>query len=499
MHLNLSRIVFVVFMLALMGCSSTKRMSDKEIHHVYLGEDHCRNSNYVNSLFAKYNKIHLTLDEGIIYYYGDLVAFNNSLVIIDGNNATIRIPDGQAVQSLIKMVDIGEVVIHDVTFEGNYINAECENYLIKIHTPSNVTKSIVIDNVSVVDADNGGMMIQNIYKPYGYKDWDCGAENVTISNCEFHNVGKFAAINIRGSHKSVLIENCIGTDRLSRQHFSMGKMFEFSAEVGQPSDMVGKVLIKNSSIIASNKGLFAQQVEDFQVKNFRVDSMGVKPVYYPNSQKPVGVVAIKIDDLGLGNTAVLDSFFVTNTAKSPYRVFLAIEESDVIGHTSKVRVNYFESDVTIRLGASGNHEILGGKIYDASISFISKHNLVQNVKFYGREDHFGIQLIDTNNSIKDCSFYNSQIVNYKQAKANRLSNCHLLQGDLIKHWILFDLNNPEDPNELSVENCSAVDGVVGIWSGGAPKQSKNLKLSISRSPSLSISKNILEHSKMRKF
>lgn len=455
-------------------------------------------SQKLKSIIEGHPRVNISFIADESYQMDELVISSNHDIEINGNGATLLAKSGRVSSTLMTFVDPRNLRITNMIIDGNYENVEIEKHLIKIHTPTARTESIILDSVSIQNADNGGVMIQNINPQNKKKDYSVGADQIIIRHCKFFNVGQFAAINIRGSHKDVLVSDCVGTDPLSRLHFAMGKMFGVSAEVGLKEDCVGRVKFENCTIKNSNGGLFAQQVRELEVINFHVDSMGHNPVYYPNSNKLVGVVAFKIDDLGESNTVLIDSFKVTNTAMLPYRVFLATEESEGIGHTSGVKVKYFESDVPIRLGASGGHSISGGKIYDASINFISPNNEVYNVDFYGQLDNVGIRLLSENNLVKDCDFYDSKVINYKQAKSNIIDNCHLKKAVKISRWILFDLNDPNDPNQLTIKDCSIVENVEGMWSGGVPLQSKNIELDIINSPTLSVSSNLMNNANIRK-
>jgi hypothetical protein len=71
-----------------------------------------------------------------------------------------------------------------------------------------------------------------------------------------------------------LIDHCLGTDPFARQHKSMGVMFGVSAEVGIPEDQVKKVVIQNCTVRNSNKGFFAQSVQNLKLRNIHVDSLG---------------------------------------------------------------------------------------------------------------------------------------------------------------------------------------------------------------------------------
>ena len=442
------------------------------------------------------DSIIIKLDNNTKYFFGNISLINKKYVLIDGDGSEIYAPDSKEVVSLLTVIDAMELVLKNITFSGNDVKSKVQDYLVKVHTPSDKTKKIVLNNVHFKDSNKGGIMIQNIYPHYPYKNWTAGADTILIENSSVSNIGLASGIQIRGSHKYVEIMNCSGSDKDKTMHPTSGAMFGISAEVNEKSDEVGQVIIKNCIVKDANKAFFAQKVKHITFKNIRVDSLGHNPNYYKNGQ-PIGVVALKIDDLGYGNKAIVDSFYVTNTAPLPYRIFMALEESDKIGHTSNVLVNYFESDVGIRLGASGNNIVNSGILSGGSIDFLSENNVVSNLRVFREQPSNGVKILASNNYLKDCIFKNSNIVVYKNTVGNHISNCHLVKAEGMNAFIGLDLNNPDNPNEILIENCSVPDGILGLWSGGVENQSKNLNVTIRNSKNFKVHKYIKKKAKLK--
>ncbi len=436
--------------------------------------------------------VFIIFEEQKTYKLSNIYSTNESAIVLIGRNSTIIPAKTESKEPIFTFINPRKIKIENLTISGNSPYNKIKNYLVKIHTPDNKTNKIVFSNVNFIDGDKGGLMIQNILPKERKRNWFGGADTVLILDCKFMNFGNNSGLQIRGSHKNVLVDNFYGSDSLSR--LKTGAMIGVSAEVGIQEDNVGNVIIRNSKISKCNKGLFAQKVQSITYKNILIDSMGHKPLYY-NDGRVMGVVGIKIDDLGYGNRAVLDSIFVTNTADLPYRIFLALEESQNIGHTANVEVKYFESDVGIRLGASGNHRVLGGKLTNAGIDFLSEGNSVSNVSFSNFKS--AVKFLHSNNKISNSKFFDSNIVVFKNIQDVKIDNCHVLKANKIKAFIVFDLNDPNNPNEVSITNSSAPENIYGIWSGGVAKQSKNLKLQIDKKSNLLIHNYVLEKANIR--
>lgn len=489
---RLSSSVFLVLLLFLISCKRSHKASDTGYTSqtkVY----HCENGTNLNSIFINLlpgSDVKIILDSSAEYSI-DALEYQGGKIEIVGNRSIIRIKDSTEGRFMMRFVDPEVLKVSNVIFDGNYEAADLDDYLIKVHTPSNRTGKVSFEGCVFRNSDSGALMIQNNFPPL-HINWDAGADTISIVSCIFDNVGLYEGLHVRGSHRVVLMEKCFGTDPLGRQHYSKGKMFSFSAEVKEDRDEVHSVQIRNCRIKNANKGLFVQKVRNLKVQSFHIDSLGHNPVHYEDGRE-VGVVGIKIDDLGFGNIATLDSFVMSSTANLDYKVALSLEESSNIGHTSNVTLTNFNTDATIRLGAAGRNMVANGLIQESSIDVLSADNEIKNVTFTSTSRSSGIRCFQSRNYIHDCLFLRSNVFIFRKAKDNILENCHLRDSGGVRRFIVVDLNNPDNPVSLTIRNCSVPEGVLGVWSGGNPDQSTGLSLDIVDSPTM------IEHDYIRRY
>lgn len=422
-----------------------------------------------------YPRLKLRLFPGAKYFLGDLTLDQNTELVIEGRGATIQLGEGKQVNSLLTIIDPKSVSVNDLTFSGSFPKGKVSDYLVKIQTANEGTERLVFEGVTFKDGDGGGLRVYDYYdrsrksKSYG------GAQDIQVKNCHFNNVGLYAGVNIRGNQPKVLIDGCTGTDPLSRQHFSRGTMIGVSAEVADPKASLGQVTISNCRVYDANKAFFAQKVKDLKFVNNAVHRLGHRPVYYENG-KPVGVVGLKIDDLGVGNHALVEGFSVTETAMLPYRQAISLEQSMGVGVTTGVLIKDTDADAGIRLRGGGNHQVIGGQISKGSITLMSSGNEISQVTFNGREKaRDGVVVQAPDSKITDCTFINSQIKLLHPAKRTSIVGCER-KGKETGKFVVIDLNKPDNPLSIFLADLTVPEGVEGIWSGGIPDQSKNMQV-----------------------
>lgn len=276
-------------------------------------------------------------------------------------------------------------------------------------------------------------------------------------------------------------------------------MIEVSAEVADDKAFLKKVTISNCRVYDANKAFFAQQVKEFIFLNNSAHRLGHKPAYYENGN-PVGVVALKIDDLGAGNYALVDGFSVTETAILPYRQAISLEQSAGVSLTQGVYIKNFNFDAGIRLKGEGSHQVSGGEIVNGAIILMTQDNEINDVTFHGVAGAWdGIVVQAPDNTITNCTFDNSQIKLLHPAKRTTIVGCER-KGNAMDRFILIDLNKPENPISLFLDNLRVPEGVEGLWSGGKPDQSNNLEVFLGPgAQQLKIHKNIRAKGTLRKI
>lgn len=425
----------------------------------------------LQKILNTYSDVIIKLEREKEYFFSDIFVNSSKRVIIMGNNSRILPAKKYNNNSIFTFVDIGVVKIVNCTLSGGYPTQNVDNFLVKVHTPKNITQLVHIENVDFIDGSGGGIKIQNIHNKY--ENWNSGAKNIFISNCKFINYGLDAACSIRGSHKNVHIENCFASDPLGRQE--KGHVFDITAEVDIIDDCVGNVEIQNVKMdYIRLEGIFIQKVKRITVDGFNVRYIGldINGGSYINN-------AMKIDDLGLSNRAIIKNVTVENSGEKAF-AGIAIEESPGQGHTSHVILDNVNSDRLIRLGASGNHTIQNSTIQNSELQFLSNDNRAKNIIFKNdvlKKSVYFAQFRD--NSLLDCEFTNALIEIGPEAQNIHLEQCSLNTSFPAVYFIAIVLNNPQKPNIVSIKNCSTPENIFGIWSGGLPELSKNIELTIS--------------------
>jgi hypothetical protein len=435
-------------------------------------------SERLREVLLTYPRVVINLHENGSYEMADLVLLESRELIINGRGATVSVLPGTTASSLLSIVDPERVGISNLTFSGGYPAGTVTDYMVKVCAISGRTESIKFNGVRFEDGNGGGLNVSDAYLNW-HNDEKRGAKKVTVTDCHFRNVGLYAGVNIRGNHQDVLIDSCTGTDPLARQHPSRGKMIEVSAEVADPNATLKNVTISNCRIFDANKAYFAQKVRNLRFINNRAHRLGHNPVFYANG-KPVGVVALKIDDLGAGNYALVEGFTVTETADLAYRQAISLEESPEVGQTEGVIIRNVDVDAGIRLGASGNHRVEGGRMINESLTLIAEGNVVSKMVFTGvngKPD--GVIVHSANSTVQNCTFIESQIKLLNTAKRTTISGC-VRVGVKLTRFIVIDINRPDVPISVFLENIIVPEQVICIWSGGVPDQSVNMKVTLGK-------------------
>lgn len=422
-------------------------------------------------LLNRSKDIIIVLDQEATYLLSDIHVNNNKNIQIIGNNSIIYPYKEESKAPIITCIDPKVFKIVNCTISGGHPNKKIENYLVKLHTPNDKTSLIDISDVNFIDGDGGGLMIQNIYNKF--EGWEAGADTVIVSSCTFLNYGNHAACAIRGSHKAVFMDSCFASDPYGRQTGS--HVFDFTAEVDINQDCLGFVSVKNvKTEYVRLEGLFFQKIKNLQVDGFyaRYTGQDIKGNSYINN-------AIKVDDLGYGNKAIIKNVMVEESGDKAF-ASVAIEESPGQGHTSGVRLDSLDVDRLVRLGASGNHKVSNSTINNSELQFLSSNNVAQNIQFTNstlKKSVYFAQFQD--NKIYNSNFFNSLIEIGPEAKQVLIENCTLITNLKATYFIAIVLNNPSKPNIITIKNCTVPPNIYGVWSGGVQNASKNIELLIS--------------------
>lgn len=477
------RIVLFSFLLSIFSsflffsCRIRHNENENIIVGVYRSDTilfHCKKGDQSQELQQILNRnrdIIIKFENDKKYYFSDIVVMHNNNFTLLGNRSTIFPYKRDSNRPIFTFVDSKNIEIRDFDISGGYPNQNVNNYLVKVHTPNNVTKKITIEGVNFFDGNGGGIMIQNIFNRYEH--WESGADSVIVVDCKFINFGQQAACAIRGSHKNVFIESCFASDPYGRQFG--GHVFDITAEVDINQDCVGNVYVKNvKTEYIRLEGLFFQKIKKLQVDGFyaRYTGLDINGNSYINN-------AIKVDDLGYGNKAIIKNVIVKESGEKAF-ASVSIEESPGQGQTSGVILDSINVDRLVRLGASGNHAISNSNIYNSELQFLSNYNVANNIKFYNDKLMKSVYFAQfKENKILNSIFFNALIEIGTEAQQVFIENCSLITNLQATYFIAIVLNNPNKPNIVSIKNCFAPENVYGIWSGGVRQASRNIELSVS--------------------
>jgi hypothetical protein len=177
---------------------SAKKYGQKTIFFKHKKRDQ---SNELQQVFNQNKNLTLVLEANKKYFVSNIVVSNFQYLEIKGNGSSLIVKKGTKANSILTLIDPTNVELTNLTFSGNYPLANTSDFLLKIHTPNDNTKNILIENVIFRDGDAGGVIVQNIYSKGQKRNWKAGADRVVIKNCQAINTGLFAGFQIRGSHK----------------------------------------------------------------------------------------------------------------------------------------------------------------------------------------------------------------------------------------------------------------------------------------------------------
>ena len=449
----------------------------------------------LQELILNKDTVVLVLGEKSQYLLSDIRFMSNKFIHIKGNSSTVHIPPGKEANSIFTFIDPISLIIEDIIFSGNYSKSRTTDFLLKVHTPSNITDNVCIKNVTFRDCDNGGMAVQNIYPQKQVRNWKSGADSIYIYNCKAYNYGRKAAFFIRGSHRNVVLRSIFISDPYGRQ--SDMHAIDISAEVKICDDMVGNVLLEGIHCTYLRRELiFGQQISNFliqgvKMKNLGVDSLG--QTYVTNG--------IKLDDLGHESRAVIRNVVELNSSDLVYGA-ITLEETPEIGHTANVTLDDLVIENHVILGASGNHRLTNATFYNTELKILSDSNFCEDIRFENDSIERSIYIANTDgNKISYVEFTNGFIDVARGAKNVQIQSCSLRKdlGLEMNHFIGLSMNDPLDPNTIEVYDCQVPEHVLGVWSGGYLENASNVSLTLDslENPDFPIHKNIKQRSIIR--
>jgi len=228
----------LLFCVLMIACKSSKVVPIDEIVELRPEDFGAKGNGKKNDteaflrMLSKRTHLTVILGSGKTYIIEEIVIDKKEQIKIVGNGSVLKLARGSTANSLLTVVDPGELDISNLTFEGNYHEGRLLKDLLSVFTPNFATKTVKLDSLVFRNSTAGGVRIHNIYPDYKSPNFRSGAEEVLITNCIATNTGTEPCFYIRGSHKSVKLINCIGEDPLSRQKRHGGAIFGISAEVG---------------------------------------------------------------------------------------------------------------------------------------------------------------------------------------------------------------------------------------------------------------------------
>lgn len=423
-------------------------------------------------VLATYNNVEIEFESGQTFIIGGVFDRKNRNISFLGTDVIIQTPDDYKGNSSFTFVDPKNLEIRGLTFDGNYRNSETAGHLLQVHVTGRKVGAIRIEDCIFMDADYGCIRIRNMGEFAAVKNVDSGAQEIHVRNCIFANPGTNSALNIRGSHLNSLVQNCVGIDSLNRLHYSQGSMFGASADVIS-DDWVGKLTFDNCVVRDSPKGFFAQKVRDLRIINCTVLEMGKRQSYYPDG-RALGIVGLKIDDLGSEGRAIINGFTQLNSGSHEYKIAIALEQTEGIGSTQDVTILNCRVDSDIRIAGLGKNVVKNTVLLGSKISLLSPGNRVENCLF---DNYVGVAIFKSNNSIANCRFKNSGINIYRDAQFTQIKECSMQDCRERQNFILVD--SGQDNNlELEITDCFTDKDCIGVKAGGLPKASSNIKIDL---------------------
>jgi len=477
-----SGFILLLFSLVMFGaCKSSKKgkvvYKQVNLHADSLnivGDGTTDNTATFQKLFDQYKNLNLELPKDQIYKTKSLVISDGQSISINGNGSTLQLSDRSKYGYLLELIDLDRIHLQNLNFKGIEKSDVHAEYLVQIVSSGSNTEIIQIDSCMLQDHNGGGIIFTNIFSEVDRrKDYRAGAEKIIVKNSSVINIGNNSNVQFRGSHRNIEVDGLYASDPNGTQ--KKGALLGFSAEVSQRKDEMGTVRVKNSVFEKFNRSaIFLQKVNDALIENITIREAGFQPNLYKNKSKQ-GITIVKCDDLGIENKAVFKNITVENSYDKTYTVFFSAEESARIGHTSGVVIDGFTTDAGMRLGASGQHIIKNGTMTGGFISLVSEQNTLDGIQFKYKERTEALKVLSSNNEIKNVISENGFINIYPKRKGILFENCHLkTKGQ--DYFMILDANDPQDPNEISLVNCSAPPGTLGIKSGGGPQKAFNIQI-----------------------
>lgn len=418
-----------------------------------------------SAIFQKYidahSSINITFSPGTIYLFRNIVIKDKSNVTLtcSSGSTNFYLADDDYSESIISIINCTNVTINRINFNGN--EGTLTNYAVQIIAQK--SNSIKFQNCTICNVDSGGLLISNATKVYSLVRNQTASKSIVVSSCQVQNYGTKSAIQIRGSHQNVLVDNCFTSDPFGKQ--TEGAHFGFSAEVTYPDQIIGKLIVRNCNSRYSNRAsFFFQKVKNLLVENIEIVEAGKNQLNIPST-----LSAIKCDDL-CNESAVIRNVSIRDSAQFSTITGIALEQDK--GVTQNVRLENIQSDSILRIGGGGSNKINICNL-TARMQLSSSNNVVSNAYFILPKFGSAIVVAGNSNSIRNSQFTNCSIEIQPKVVDTKIENSELL-STTGKHFVAVSLNDPNSPNTLSVIKCKCPIAINPVFSGGNEAASKGI-------------------------
>ena len=332
-------------------------------------------------------------------------------------NSTLVIGQNQQFAYKIKAP---KVTIDSVVVEGSLSG---KHFLIEIEADT-----ILINNLILRNHGGGGLSIKG------------GYDSVAIQNVHFYNLGYRSGLDVQYG-RYIHIKDGYFSDPYGHQR--QGKAFNIHGNVKNNDQEIEQLLIENiKSKYTSKATVFIQKVKRAVLRNIQTDYAGLD-----SAGNVKAVTIIKVDDLGKGNTALIQDCESKNSGSKAY--FISLEQSQDISITEGVVIENCVGDRDIRLGANGRHKIVGGKLRNAALVYLSNGNSVDGMEFSQDAFQHSVMFLGKNNSLTNCQIENGFIRVRPRARGVLIEKA-AWAGGKSNNRIVLDKNDPKTPNEIRV-------------------------------------------------
>ena len=159
----------LVVLFFLLSCTSIKDKktefnqveNGQKLHRVFKKKNGDQSAEFTKMILEHPNQT-IELEPNKKYIIADLLLDKVGQLKIIGNGSTFCSQKNDTVNSILKFIDPIQLEIENLTIDGNFPNSYTTDYLLKVHTPSDITKIVYLRDLHLKDGDNGGFMIHNV-------------------------------------------------------------------------------------------------------------------------------------------------------------------------------------------------------------------------------------------------------------------------------------------------------------------------------------------------